>query len=1038
MFFTSQQASEITGCTLRQLQYWREKGVVSPAVDATGRGRSVYYSQADLFELMVMKHLLNAGLEYTQAVDVLFGLRHKEPSFTDAPQHSRYLVTRYPEHKMLVIEPFSLDTVQEAMYGGQLVVPLWLDEIHLKLGQKLQQTPGTDMPNTSPLPRSNEDETRRIIDQKLEMSGWEVVSMKPGLGTEKLSRHAVREYPLATGDADYALFVNGLFLGVLEAKKVSINSQSALEQSKRYSRATFDGVGNWRGYRVPFLYSSNGELIYFLDVREKTNICRQLQAFHSPQTLLDMLARDEGRSNAWLKEHPIEHNTRLRPYQVGAIAAIEEAIAVGKRELLVAMATGTGKTFTIVSSLYRLLASKRVQRVLFLVDRKALAAQTVTALRAFDTPNNNKFNQEYEVYSQAFKKGDFGDEGSFDAQLLPNRYLTDPSDIHTFVYVCTIQRMKINLFGQETPEGEEETGEREVEADAEQLDIPIHAFDLIVADECHRGYTAQEVGTWRRVLEYFDAIKIGLTATPATHTVSLFKNLVYRYSTEQAINDGYLVDYEQVNIDSNVRINGTFLHQGEVVGVIDPESGAKSYEQLEDEREFATTDIERKITSPDSNRKIVEEIARYAQQHEEETGRFPKILIFAANDLNHTSHADHLVTICKEVFGQGDDFVQKITGKVDDPLKKIREFRNRPEPKIAVTVDLLTTGVDIPQIEFVVFLRPVRSRILWVQMLGRGTRLCPDIAKTHFKIFDCFGGSLVDYFNEATDFTLDPPRQQAMPISRVISNIIDDIDTEHHLNIFTRRLRRLDRSITPEGREQLDTFIAGSSEEGMAQSWLHLFETSPKAARGLLQDSEFQHFLDQYPRVKQGFWVAEGVEDTVTSRVVINGQKPEDYLDSFHRFLEEQEGQIEALQILRNSPDHWSGQALEDLRRKLKENRFNEQNLQRAYQLVHNKALADIISLIRWAYEDTQEVYTAQERVDRAIGTVTRDMDLTAEQEAWLGYIREHLVQNLSIDMDDFDYAPVFERHGGRGRANKVFAGKLTKLVQGLNSAIAA
>lgn len=476
-----------------------------------------------------------------------------------------------------------------------------------------------------------------------------------------------------------------------------------------------------------------------------------------------MLARDEGRSNRWLKEYSIGQNARLRLYQVHAIAAIEEAIAAGKRELLVAMATGTGKTFTIVSSLYRLLASQRVQRVLFLVDRKALAAQTVTALRAFDTPNGNKFNQEYEVYSQAFKRGDFGDEGSFDVQLLPHRYLTDPSDIHTFVYVCTIQRMKINLFGQETLEGEE-TGDRDMEIDAEQLDIPIHAFDLIVADECHRGYTAQEVSTWRKVLEYFDAIRIGLTATPATHTVSLFKNLVYCYSTEQAINDGYLVDYEQVNIDSNVRINGTFLRQGEVVRVIDPESGARFYEQLEDEREFSTTDIERKITSPDSNRKIIEEIARHAHQHQEETGRFPKILIFAVNDLNHTSHADQLVSICKEVFGQRDDFVQKITGKGDDPLKKIREFRNRPEPKVVVTVDLLTTGVDIPALEFVVFLRPVRSRILWVQMLGRGTRLCPDIHKSHFKIFDCFGGSLVEYFNNTTDFTLDPPSNRQCPL----------------------------------------------------------------------------------------------------------------------------------------------------------------------------------------------------------------------------------------------------------------------------------
>lgn len=277
-----------------------------------------------------------------------------------------------------------------------------------------------------------------------------------------------------------------------------------------------------------------------------------------------------------------------------------------------------------------------------------------------------------------------------------------------------------------------------------------------------------------------------------------------------------------------------------------------------------------------------------------------------------------------------------------------------------------------------------------------------------------------------------------MPIGRVISNILDQVDVGHHLDILTRRLRRLDRTITPEGRTQLDSFIQGSTDRGLTQRWLTLLEESPERAKTLLQDQGFQDFLEQYPRIKQGFWVAEGVEDTVTSRVVINGQKPEDYLDSFHRFLEEQGEQIEALQILRNSPSHWNAQALEDLRQKLRENRFNEQNLQRAYQLVYNKALADIISLIRLAYADTQEVYTAQERVDRALSVVTQDMNLTAEQEAWLGYIREHLVQNLSIDLEDFDYAPIFERYGGRGKANKVFAGGLSALVQQLNRQIAA
>ena len=321
--------------------------------------------------------------------------------------------------------------------------------------------------------------------------------------------------------------------------------------------------------------------------------------------------------------------------------------------------------------------------------------------------------------------------------------------------------MSINLFGKGSVDVGTD-GDIDDESDAEKFDIPIHAFDLIIADECHRGYTTKETSGWRKTLDYFDSLKIGLTATPAVNTLSLFKEVVYRYTTEEAIADGYLVDYEPVCIYSDIRINGAFLQEGEQVGVIDTETGEEIYDELEDEREFSTADIERKITVPDSNRKIIEEIAKYTQKHEEETGRFPRILIFAVNDLPHRSHADQIVGICKEVFGRGDDFVQKITGSpsVDRPLQKIREFRNRPQPKVAVTVDMLTTGVDIPSLEFIVFMRPVKSRILWVQMLGRGTRLCDEINKTHFKIFDCFGGSLIEYFANTTRHL----RKQSKPL----------------------------------------------------------------------------------------------------------------------------------------------------------------------------------------------------------------------------------------------------------------------------------
>ncbi len=532
----------------------------------------------------------------------------------------------------------------------------------------------------------------------------------------------MEEFPTATGPADYALFVQGKVLGIIEAKKVSVGPQNVLEQAKRYSKGAFSGPGNWDGYRVPFLYATNGEVIWHIDVRHPKDISRQISNFHTADALSDFFA-DLIPSGLNKQAVSIEG---LRSYQLKAVESVETALVKGKRAMLLAMATGTGKTFTTVSLIYRLLEAGAVRRVLFLVDRRALAAQAVREFASFTTPSGIKFDKEYEVYSQRFRKEDFGDDKAFDPKVLPNEYLTAPQRTHTFVYVSTIQRMTINLLGWENAFAQNES-DPDFEEETEQLDIPIHAFDLIIADECHRGYTAKETATWRRVMDYFDAVKVGLTATPASHTLALFREVVYRYTTEQAVQDGFLVDYDAVKIKSNVRMNGIFLRPGEHVGLIDTKTGQETYDELEDEREFAVNDIEQKITAPESNQKIIQELAKHAYRHQEETGRFPKILIFVANDLDHTSHCDQLVQICKEEFGQGDDFVKKITGSpsVDRPLQRIREFRNRPNPKIVITVDMLTTGVDIPALEFLVFLRPVKSRILWVQMLGRGTRRCP-------------------------------------------------------------------------------------------------------------------------------------------------------------------------------------------------------------------------------------------------------------------------------------------------------------------------
>lgn len=885
---------------------------------------------------------------------------------------------------------------------------------------------------------------RERINKKLKSVNppWSIIRYKNDLDTSSLNSHAVEEYPTANGPTDYALFVKGKLLGLIEAKKVEVSPQNVLEQAKRYSKGAFQGPGNWNGYRVPFLFSSNGEVHWFLDVRDDKNIRRKISNFYTPDALEEFLLTDRTSSYEWLINNPIEIE-RLRYYQKDAIKATEFAITKGKRNMLLAMATGTGKTFLTVAQIYHLLESKLSKRILFLVDRRALAAQAVRTFASFNTPKGHKFNQEYEVYHQQFRREDFDDDNPFDPKILPNSYLTSPTAAHTFVYVSTIQRMTINLFGWENALSQNES-DPDYEEEAERLDIPIHAFDLIIADECHRGYTAKETATWRHVIEHFDAIRIGLTATPAPHTLSLFNDVIYRYTTEQAIQDGFLVDYEPIRIRSNVRLKGAFLKKGEHVGIIDTETGEEMYDELEDEREFPTADIEIKITAPESNQKIIKEIASYAYQHEQDTGHFPKTLIFAVNDLPHTSHADWVVQFCREEFGQGDDFVQKITGSpsVDRPLQKIREFRNRPKPKIAVTVDMLSTGVDIPAIEFVVFLRPVKSRILWVQMLGRGTRLCPEINKTHFKIFDCFDGTLIEYFRNTTDFKIEPPQKEPVPIEQVIENIYQNVDREYYIKVLITRLWRIERNMSGEAREKFANYIPDGDIAKFAKGLPEEIKKDSNPTMKLLRDKDFQDLLRNYPRSKRTFLIGYEVEDDVSSEVMIKAgseyQKPEDYLVSFSKFVKENPEQIEAIKILLEMPKEWKTDVLNELRNTLTLNNFPENELQKAHKLVHNKALADIISMVKHAARNEAPIYTAEERVDRAIKIIMSMTSFNEEQLKWIEYIKEHIVQNLTLEIEDFQSAPIFEWHGGLGRAKKVFGDKLEDLIARINYEIAA
>jgi type I restriction enzyme R subunit len=490
-----------------------------------------------------------------------------------------------------------------------------------------------------------------------------------------------------------------------------------------------------------------------------------------------------------------------------------------------------------------------------------------------------------------------------------------------------------------------------------------------------------------------------------------------------------------------------FLKEGEQVVMVDPDTGHQLLDQLEDEREFAAPEVERTVTSPDSNRRILAEVKGYADDHEKRYGRLPKTLIFAANDLPHTSHADHLVALAVDVFGRGQSFVRKITGRADRPLQLIREFRNRSEIGIVVSVDLLSTGVDIPDLEFIVFLRPVKSRILFEQMLGRGTRkgvLFQD--KSHFTVFDCFDGTLVAYFRQATAITAEPPEKPNRTVAEVIEDIWANRDRAYNIRCLVKRLQRIEKEMAAEARA---LFKGQGVPDGDLGRWAMglpaRLERDFTPTMKLLRDADFQALLVAYPRRPRVFYEATEYQDEVASRWIIRDalgreHKPEDYLAAFERFVRENPAKVQAIRILLRRPKDWSTDALGELREKLQTTPegFTEDRLQKAHEARYNKALVDIISMVKHAAREEEPLYTAQERVERALWKLTFGRALPPEQAKWMARIREHLVTSLSIDREDFETIPILSRAGGWRKADRAFDGHLTELIQSLNEVIAA
>lgn len=875
----------------------------------------------------------------------------------------------------------------------------------------------------------DEVETRALIDQQLRDNGWEAdtktLRYSAGVRPAKGRNMAIAEWPTANGPADYALFVGTMLIGVVEAKRKRKNVSAAIDQSERYATGIKDSTdfvsagGPWGKHRVPFVFAANGRSylkqietasgIWFRDTRRSANHRRALVNWPTPQGLSGLLDVDQDAADASLKAQPFAFGFPLRHYQEAAIRAVETALSAEQRSMLVAMATGTGKTKLAIALLYRLLSAKRFRRICFVVDRSALGHQT-----------EGEFSTTKVVSGKTFAEI-FGLKGLEDAT----------PDVETKVHICTIQGLvKRVLYAADTSE------------------VPsVDQYDLMVIDECHRGYLLDRemsdaelsfrgqddyISKYRRVLEYFDAVKIGLTATPALHTTDIFGEPIFRYSYREAVVDGFLIDHEPpVRIETELARSGIEFAEGEQVEYLAPATGEIDSATLPDEIRFEVEQFNKQVITPEFNRVVAEELAKHIDP------ALPgKTLIFAATD----AHADIVVSAIKTAFadayGEIDDAaVRKITGSVDKVQALIRSFRNDTDPKIAVTVDLLTTGIDVPKITSLVFLRRVNSRILYEQMIGRATRCCNEIGKEVFRIFDAV--DLYPHLQNLTDMkpVVVNPSISFEQLVNEMAGAADDTQRETIREQIVVKLRRRLKKLSDEARQRFEA-VAGETPEAMLQrllsgnapdlaAWL-----KDRAAIGPILDWQadgdnphyipISHHSDEIVAVTHGYGEAE---------------KPEDFLDSFSAFVRDNINTIAALKLVVQRPRDLTRADLKELRLALDRKGYSEVNLRRAWADARNEEIAaSIIGFVRQAAIGDPLV-SYEERVKAAMRSMMASRPWTEPQKRWLARIGEQVQKEIVVDREAIDKEP-FIADGGFNRLNKVFGGELETILAAINEAM--
>lgn len=884
-----------------------------------------------------------------------------------------------------------------------------------------------------------EAETRLIIDEQLRDAGWEADTnkLRYGKGTRPIKGHnmAIAEWSTGAyndaskGRADYALFIGLQLVGIVEAKSIHKDISAIIDnQCKEYATHILPEheqycVGAWGNFQVPFLFAANGRDylkqletksgIWFRDARKPSNIARALQGWPSPEGIDIMLHSNHDIADEKLENMPLDLLTdpdglNLRKYQVKAIKAAETAIIHGQRNILLSMATGTGKTRTILGMVYRFLYTNRFHRILFLVDRNSLGQQAQDVFKEVKVAELMTLDNLYNIK-------DLGEKNI---------------DKETRIQIATVQSMVRRLLAYD------EDGKRPTVTD----------YDLIIVDEAHRGYTLDKemseyellyrdqkdyMSKYRMVIDYFDAVKIALTATPALHTTQIFGKPVFTYSYREAVIDGYLVDHDAPhNIMTKLRQEGIKYRQGQRQIMIDPYTGElKNGEELEDDIVYDVDTFNKKVITLNFNKTVLEEICKDLDPYGD-----GKTLIYAVDD----AHADMIVNILHEIFARNNvpaEAIRKITGSIGDQeavQKAIREFKNERFPNIVVTVDLLTTGIDVPEITTLVFIRRIRSRILFEQMLGRATRLCPRINKTHFEIYDAVG-----VYESLTDLTNMKPVTVVATFKQLIEGLETVTDPEEvkvHVERIIAKLHRKSHRVSDAAKEMF-IHMVGTDLKNYG-NLLHSVSTEEAKANILTEKhKEALLMLDDDVVHKRPEKIYDTHEDELIShtRGYGKGQAPKDYIESFKTFIEQNMNEIEALQIVCTRPTALTREDLKALRLELAKHQFDEKQLNSAWHEMTNQEItADIIAFIRQQAIGSPLI-SHEQRIKHAFARVKQEHSFNATQRGWLDRIEKTMLQETVLDKGILNEG-AFRRDGGFASIDKRFGGGLSTILDEVNT----